>query len=97
MACRGSSFGVPCGEQSINLDYTTVLLCKLLDALFLGCKIFVIGLSTDSDFTMTGQIRVVVTRLEQLLGICVVRVFCVVHQPGLVMQSVFELPSMNLF
>ena len=45
---------------------------------------------TDGDRTITGCIRGVVTRLEQILNNVIVRVWCGLHQLDLVMQSVFE-------
>jgi hypothetical protein len=70
--------------------YMTELIAKLFDAVFTDWRISMIGLSTDGDRTMTGRIRGVVTRIEQMLGPGVVRVWCGLHQLDLVMQSMFE-------
>ena len=70
-------------------DYITDLIWKLLDNLFLDWKTSMIGLSKDEDRTMVDRIRGLVTRLEQLLGNCFVRIWCGFHQLDLVIQYVF--------
>lgn len=73
-------------------------MCKVmeqfLDALIPNWRKKVIGLTTDGARSMTGHVQGLVTRIQKLVELNVIRVWCGLHQVDLVMQSSYEI-SLN--
>lgn len=72
------------GESMFNL------IVEFLDVFYMDWKLRVIGLTSDGDRSMTGKVKGVITRLQQILGPGTIRVWCGLHQLDLVMRAVFE-------
>lgn len=69
--------------------YMSHLIVKFLDVLLQGWKSAIVGFLTYDGSSMTGRIRKVATRIEQILLPAAVRVWCGLHQLDLVMHAVF--------
>ena len=60
-------------------------------------KLKLLGFSTDGASNMTGSVRGLATRLEQVALPGFIRVWCAVHQLDLVMQKTLQAFCENIF